>query len=265
MQIVYQNIESKTRGYQGAIIDKDSCSSLLKNQIKNTLLDIEQRESLTDILNSLQNDTGFIATEGLLVDIQALENTNINVQPWRVGEAMAEIVLENEFQCRFHWNELRDARNPKGNKTGADLVGFIEIDEQILFLFGEVKTSSETSNIPPQVMTNAKGVEKQLKDLHNDSSKRLVLISYLQNKVTDLQENHQFKKDFNQAIRNYYSDAGHQLIGVLVRDVEAKENDIKPSYERLKKTILEPQALNLIALYIPLEKENWLSIINEEY
>jgi len=48
-------------------------------------------------------------------------------------------MLEKHFHCRLYWNELRDTRNLKGNKTGADLVSLIEVDNEILFLFGEVK------------------------------------------------------------------------------------------------------------------------------
>ncbi len=67
-------------------------------------------------------------------DIQSLRDETVDVQKFRIGEAMAEVVLQQHFSCRFYWNELRDARNPKGNKTGADLVGFIEIDNEVLFL-----------------------------------------------------------------------------------------------------------------------------------
>ena len=105
----------------------------------------------------------------------------------------------------MHWNENRDARNPKGNKTGADLVGFIEVEGRVLFLFGEVKTSSETAKRPPQAMTNNRnGIEKQLRNLYDSRNKRQILISYLQNKARHYPEGHPFKTDYQASLRAYY-------------------------------------------------------------
>jgi hypothetical protein len=163
MNVVYEHNETVFRNYQGVTLTEQECHDHLKGAVKDNLVDREQREELLNSLRTLKSDTGFDA-DHLMADIQAWENEEVNVQNFRIGEAYAEIVLEENFQCRFHWNELRDARNPKGNKTGADLVGFIEINGQVLFLFGEVKTSSEHAH-PPQVMTYQDGMENQLCDL----------------------------------------------------------------------------------------------------
>lgn len=259
----YQNIESENRYYKGFQLSESEVNSLLQDEIKKNLLDSEQRESLSEMLKTLPKDTGFEMSDSLLLDIQSLENERLSVPNWRIGEAMAEVVLEKEFSCRFHWNELRDARNPQGNKTGADIVGFIELEGQILFLFGEVKTSSETNNRPPQVMTKSDGIENQLKELYEKREKRLILISYLQSKANILPDGHQFKIDFSEALRNYYKK--YQLIGILIRDVISDEDDLRKSYDRLKTQILNPQGLRLLALYTPVSKERWLRIINESH
>ncbi len=265
MKCVYGRLDTKWRYYAGMVTTVPECCACLQSLVKDNLLDREERRIFTDSLRSLEADTGFVANDRLLADIQALENEEINVQYFRIGEAYAEVALEEHFQCRFHWNELRDARNPKGNKTGADLVGFIEVEGQVLFLFGEVKTSSETANRPPQVMTNADGMENQLRDLYNNDEKRRILIAYLKNKVRLFPEGHSFRTDFAAGIRSYYSEGGsYQLIGVLVRDVEVDEHDISKSYEKLRDQILEPIGLKLLALYVPVPKENWLQIINEQ-
>lgn len=162
MRIEYQHSESNKRGYQGISFDEQECHGHLHGWVKDNLLDREERDDTLERLKALRDETGFEVSDRLLADIQAFENENVQVQNFRVGEAYAEVILEQAFSCRFYWNELRDARNPKGNKTGADLVGFIEIDGQVLFLFGEVKVSSEL-NFPPAVMTGAKGIEGQLK------------------------------------------------------------------------------------------------------
>ncbi|MEX2564754.1 MAG: hypothetical protein WD431_02280 [Cyclobacteriaceae bacterium] len=263
MNVVYEHIDTAMRHYQGITVNEPECTEHLKGAVKDNLVDREQRNELLDSLKTLKTDTGFDNNDQLLADIQAWENKEENVQIFRIGEAYAEIVLEEHFQCRFHWNELRDARNPKGNKTGADLVGFIEVDGQVLFLFGEVKTSSENAH-PPQVMTYQKGMENQLCDLCEKPEKRRILISYLQNKARLFEDGHPFKEDFNASVRAYYAaNSGYQLVGVLVRDTEPVEEDLSESYHRIKDQILEPTGLKLLALYVPVKKSEWPKIMNE--
>src|SRR5690625_4271894 len=120
MIILYEHIDNKYRSYHGFTVDMQQCHAHLQGAVKDNLLDREERRKSLDTLRALQEDTGFDATEELIADIQALENEHVEIQQFRVGEAYAEVILEEEFICRFHWNENRDARNPKGNKTGAD-------------------------------------------------------------------------------------------------------------------------------------------------
>jgi hypothetical protein len=265
MDIIYQHVDSNHRSFHGISFDESECRGHLQGAVKDSLIDREERDDLMERLRALHEETGFNANDGLIADIQALENEQIKIQQFRIGEAYAEIVLKEEFVCRFHWNENRDARNPDGNKTGADLVGFTEVDGQVLFLFGEVKTSSETARRPPQVMTNADGIEKQLRDLYDDKNKRLILISYLKSKMRHYPEGHPFKLDFEASQRTYYSNGcNFQLIGVLIRDVTADSRDLSSSYDRLKAHILDPHGLKLLALYLPIQKEEWETIINEQ-
>jgi hypothetical protein len=264
LRIDYQHNDSTHRGYQGIVLDTEECRVHLQGLVKDNLLDREERDDTLDRLRALRDETGFEASDGLLADIQALEDENVQVQNFRVGEAYAEVILEQDFACRFHWNELRDARNPKGNKTGADLVGFIEVNGQILFLFGEVKTSSETVNRPPQVMTGADGIERQLRDLYSNRIKRQILISYLKNKIRQFGTDHPFRLDYNASERAYYSNPeNYYLIGVLIRDVDPDERDLSLSYNKLRTRILEPTGLKLLALYLPIQQDDWVGIINE--
>lgn len=264
MEISFEYIEpeSNLRGYHGISLNDAEFTQTLNGSVFDNLLDIKVNQDRILELTGLL-ETGFSQSENLLADIQSLENaTPDDLRDWRIGEAFAEVILEEKFQCRFHWNELRDARNPKGNKTGADLVGFIESEGNVLFLFGEVKTSSETTNRPPQVMTKADGIENQLKDLYNDSNKRQILITYLKSKTIELPDLHPFKIDYNRALRSYYAiNQTYQLIGVLIRDVEADDRDVSISYNRIKTTILNPIGLKLIALYTSIQKSNWSKII----
>lgn len=264
METHFEHIESDNnlRGYHGMSLSDTEFSQALRGPVFDNLLDVEvHQERISELTGLLE--TGFSQSENLLADIQALENAAPDdIRNWRIGEALAEVILEENFQCRFHWNELRDARNPKGNKTGADLVGFIEYEGNILFLFGEVKTSSEIANRPPKVMTKADGIENQLKDLYNNRNKRQILITYLKSKTRDLQEDNPFKLDYNSALLSYYGNNQlYKLIGVLVRDVEADHRDVSISYNRIKTTILNPIGLKLIALYTSIQKSNWRNII----
>lgn len=264
MNILYEHIDSDYRSYHGVAVDEHQCRAHLQGAVKDNLLDREERNHSLTALRALHEETGFTANAELIADIQALENERMQLKQFRVGEAYAEVILQEEFICRFHWNENRDARNPLGNKTGADLVGFIEANGQVLFLFGEVKTSSETARRPPQVMTSADGIEKQLKDLYDDRAKRQILITYLQNKMRHYSDGHPFKTDYNSSIRAYYGDdCKYQLIGVLVRDVAHDHRDISLSYNRLSQHILAPYGIKLLALYLPIQKEDWEAIINE--
>ncbi len=263
MNVLFQQVNTPSRSYHGVYIDELECRAQLCEAVKDNLLDREELQDSLDRLRALHEETGFEANEGLLADIQALESEAVEVQQFRIGEAYAEVILEQEFSCRFHWNENRDARNPKGNKTGADLVGFVEVEGEVLFLFGEVKTSSETANRPPQVMTGGKGIESQLRELYDDRLKRSILIAYLKNKMRHFPDGHPFKTDFEASQRNYYSGIENfHLIGVLIRDVDHDERDVSLSYERLKNHILEPKGIKLLALYLPLPKEQWLDVIN---
>jgi hypothetical protein len=149
VNVVYQHIETTKRDYHGVSFDEVECRNHLQRPVKDNLLDREEWQDSLARLRALRDETGFNASEELLADIQAMEDEELETQQFRVGEAYAEIVLEQEFSCRFHWNENRDARNPKGNKTGADLVGFIEVDGQVLFLFGEVSTPVYFFRISP--------------------------------------------------------------------------------------------------------------------
>lgn len=262
MNQIYQYTDTSFRGYSGIAFDEQGTRDLLVNNVKSSLFDLPQRKSMIEMLKSLQADTGFTRSETLLADIQALESTEVNVTDFRIGEAIAEVVLQEHFSCRFYWNELRDARNPKGNKTGADLVGFIEIDNEVLFLFGEVKTSSEQKS-PPQVMINPGGMEEQLKDLYKDQNKRLVLISYIQSKLGLSGNSSNFQNDFKNALKSYYKQNGNYLLyGVLVRDTEPDKKDLDQCYNKLKDEILEPTGLKLLAIYLPIPKNKWLETIN---
>lgn len=260
----YSHIETDFRCYHGWEFDASEMSTLIPGAVRSNLLDEEEQTLFLDDLAGLPN-TGFDSTR-ILADIKAIEEEEPHdTRSWRIGEAFAEVALEHHIGVRFHWNELRDARNPKGNKTGADLVGFIEIGGFVLFLFGEVKTSSETANRPPQVMTGADQMEDQLRELYVNQKKRSILIRYLASKTRNLDSSHPFKTDYDNALKSYYipDHPNYQITGVLVRDVDQHEDDLKDSYNRLQTIILAPTGIRLIACYLPMDKSELQKLLKK--
>ncbi len=266
--VIYQHNETSFLGYEGIQVDASEGEETLATAVRENLVDLEEKQRFQGDLEEVKGaieQTGFNAPEELLIDLQALNNPEPkDTRDWRIGESIAEVILDGYYGARFYWNELRDARNPYGNKTGADLVGFIETNGEVLFLFGEVKTSSEERR-PPLVMTGKGQMEDQLRDLYSNSKKQKTLIEYLASKTRNLAPTDPFREDLSKALKNYYqpNDCRYQLFGVLVRDIEPDEEDLSQSYARLNADILEPAGLRLLAVYMSIEKDDWEAIINQ--
>jgi hypothetical protein len=258
MNIAYELIESKIHGYLGLKIPDAYVKDHLPNEIKEKLNDFEGTNELVETFSSSIPSTGFNNT-AILLDIFTLEGPT---NQWRIGEAMAEFYLESEKNARFYWNELRDQRNINSNKTGADLVGFIEIDGETVFLFGEVKTSNDPDR-PPQVLYGKSGMIKQLEDLATDEKKVKALIRYLGTKARLYESTDPFRIDFDKALNSYISNMNkYNLIGILVRDVDPDKKDVESRYAALKKTVNVLTGLQLIALYISIDQTEWEGLVN---
>lgn len=254
MKQEYQHIEKdKIREYKGVSYSKEEIKEIFPKQVREKLLD---EEGTIELVNDLKT-TGF--DDALLVDILKLDDIITEHKSWRIGEAFAEYYIETNFSARFYYNELRDARNVFGNKTGADLLGFIELEGKTVFLFGEVKTSSENKT-PPNVLQGRHGMIDQLKDLATNTDITRQLIRNFGFKILNLQENNPFRTDYIEAFKNYTSDKFH-LIGILVRDTKPDEKDLKSRYKNLSKAVSNRIGLNLTALYIPIEMKDWNKLI----
>ena len=59
-------------------------------------------------------------------NLQAVFDTMPKVSNFRIGELVAEKIVESRYSAKFTYNSDRDLKNPNSNNTGADLVGFIE-------------------------------------------------------------------------------------------------------------------------------------------
>jgi hypothetical protein len=72
----------------------------LQTSVRNNLLDKEVQNLILNDLTGLLG-TGF-SSESILADIQALENAEPDdLREWRIGEAMAEVILEEISNVDF--------------------------------------------------------------------------------------------------------------------------------------------------------------------
>jgi len=233
---------------QGVILG-DGFKEYLSSRVKEKFYDVEGSVSLIEEFQDIAS-TGF--EKELLVNMFSASPL---IEDWKIGEALAECYLEDFEKIRFYYPPSRDTRNPKANFQGADLVGFIDIDENTtLFLFGEVKTSGDKSS-PPQVMYGRSGMIDELRRIKNDPNLRNAIIRWLGFKVRDLPDDDPFKKDYRKALKIYIKDDAENkyfLLGILVRDTTPKDTDLKSRYDSLKNDLPREVRLKLIAMYIPI-------------
>ena len=175
------------------------------------------------------------------------ENTENNVKIFRIGELVAEKILESRYTAKFAYNSDRDLKNPNSNNTGADLVGFIKNEDgAVNFLFGEVKTSDESKH-PPSVMYGRDGMIDQLVELGTGYEKLNCLVKWLFSKCI---KDSSVERDISEALGGYIKDKSNvQLIGVLVRDTTPNELDLKNRYSALKEKISSQYGVRLLAVY----------------
>lgn len=215
--------------------------SALAGPVAEVVFDDEGMADLTNMLSGL-HDTEF-NQEGVK---RVLEN-NRGPEAWRVGEALAESYLTHHCTCIFPWPDGRDERKSGSSLPGADLVGIHCDGETERFAFGEVKTSSE-KKYPPGVMHGRTGFKQQLEDLRDKVGIRDDLVKYLWHRAL----NASWKSRFINAFERYntnHTDVG--LFGVLVRDVEPHEDDLRVRVSKLSKDCPQPMSIELLAFYLP--------------
>ena len=220
--------------------NENEIESALKNEVYNRLYDIEMRNEQIQLLCAGLSDTGFRKE-----DILNIINQQEDFEDWRVGEAFSEVYLSSYYNAFFPWNIERDSKKPHSSLPGMDIIGFDFTNDEIKFLFGEVKTSSE-NKFPPQVMNGRSGMKSQLEYVLNTRNVRNA-IYYIFNRLTKEEKNKYYIKAFQNLFANKYT-----ICGVLVRDTDPNEKDISLKASNLVETVNENQKLFLLALYVPL-------------
>ncbi len=224
--------------------------------VKNRLFDIEGTDELVRNIGSIDG-TNF--SKDTLFEMLTLEDDS-KIEPWRIGEALAEYYLESHCGVRFHYNLLRDMKNPKANVQGADIVGFADLDGQTVFLVGEVKTSTQLS-VPPNVLQGRSGMTHQIKEMILDQKKFGKILRYLGWKAIKLPDNDPFKIDYQKSFISYGDHNKVEFVGVLVRDTNSDARDLSNHYQNLLTSKKPNHSVRIFGFYIPFPTNHWEKIV----
>lgn len=211
--------------------------------------------------NSFESTLLGLATTGMETEfVGRLLNATSEPKSWEIGEALAECLLRDGADREVHWpwNTVRDRRTPRASLPGADLVGFQCEGDAVLLLFGEVKTSSDRST-PPSVMNGGSGMAWQLERSASQLDVQRSLLQWLYARcATDLH-----LQLYEKAVARYLSSEGTDflLVGVLIRDTEPSELDLKARGRSLAAALPQPTRIELVAWYLPVRIAKWPEVL----
>jgi hypothetical protein len=236
---------------QGCVVWQGECANdgagltaFMQGAVAARLHDTESSEALHEQLQGLSL-TGM--GQETLAAVLAAEVPE--ARDWAAGEALAEAVLEAHHKVELPWNNERDKRNPFASLPGADIVGFQRDGDSHRLALGEVKCSSE-AKWPPQVMSGRSGgLGHQIDKLATNLGTIHQLLSWLLPRVKGTE----FESAFNAACTRYLNSGRRDLVlfGILVRDQEPQEADLKVRGGKLASSLTAPTRCCLIALYLP--------------
>jgi len=235
----------------GVLWSSDELATALSGSVAEVVFDDSGKADVSALLSGLA-ETEFEREEieQILEDTKPPEN-------WRVGEALAESYLVHQRNCYFPWPDGRDERKTGSSLPGADLVGFQNDNGNDYFAFGEVKTSEENS-YPPGAMYGRTGLKQQLEDLKDSNKIRNDLVKYLGYRASKSMWEEMYKS----AAKNYIqSSTSVRNFGVLVRDVEPHEDDLRIRVSRLAENPHDDMKIELLAVYLP---EGSISTLSSE-
>lgn len=239
----YSNSHDATSWDGVCLADGREFDEFMVKEVASRLHDDAGGAELKSHLTSLAS-TGFAQDS-----LQAiLEAEHPEERDWAVGEALAEAWLSREHGVVWPWNMERDKRTPQASLPGADLVGFVTKGTETRLALGEVKCSSD-SNTPPNVMSGRNGMTRQLENLATDIGLLYTLIRWLQPRC----RGNGAEPNFNAAIALLLRSGNKAmtLFGVLVRDTQPDERDLRNRGQHLGGIVKAPAGCHLLALYLP--------------
>jgi hypothetical protein len=243
--ISYQDRDGQVSWCGIYIEDGEAFDAFMSDTVASRLHDKEGKTEFEVYLRGLAS-TGF-ARDSLDAILAAEVQED---RDWAVGEAIAEAYLGREHQITWPWNMERDKRNPNASLPGADLIGFHTENEDVRLALGEVKSSTDAKT-PPGVMNGRSGMKHQIDNLANNLSLVCQLLKWLLPRCKDTE----FESYFKAAV-GLFLQSGNMaisLFGVLIRDKQPNELDLKARGRTLAKSLQDPTSCHLIAIYIPCE------------
>nr|VFJ57561.1 MAG: hypothetical protein BECKDK2373C_GA0170839_106021 [Candidatus Kentron sp. DK] len=225
----------------GLVWGEKELDEAISGSVSTVVFDDEGKAGIAEILGDVA-DTAFAREQ--LAEVLANPDT---IENWRVGEAIAETYLGDHRACLFPWPDGRDERKSGSSLPGADLVGFQADGNGDRFAFGEVKTSSE-AKYPPGAVHGRTGLKQQMEDLRDNTRIRDDLMKYLGHRAGTADWRARYQAASGRYLKNK-SDV--QLFGVLVRDVEPRQDDVRVRVKKLAEGCPTGTDMEILALYLP--------------
>ncbi len=234
----------------GFRVSSEQLDAALAGSVASIVFDDAGTEEISSLLDGMA-DTDFSRD-----NLDSLLSKHHFWEDWRVGEALAESFLIECRGCYFPWPDGRDERKRGSSLPGADLVGFREEGDEVRFAFGEVKTSHE-STYPPGTVYGRHGLKQQMEDLRDNLNIREGLVLYLAHRAN----NTSWKECFRSAAKLYLNDTCDiRLFGLLIRDVPENVDDLHMRVISLGGNCPARMAIELIAIYLPIDSIATLAI-----
>ena len=169
---------------------------------------------------------------------------------WRVGEALAECYQEDYEDAWFPHPRLRYERNPYAVSAGPDLVGYAVHGGDVMFLFGEVKTTGSAIRPPGAV----RSLRVQLESLLGGQGPVHLIQNLLKMAAAGADEQEAARSD--KALRSY-AERRWKVAGVLISDQEPDRADLEAAFAALEKAAVSGgKVLRLVALYVPVPADS---------
>jgi hypothetical protein len=261
MQPVYSSRPTPSAQIDGwQCFSENSCRDYFKNRVRDRLMQCDATAVLSEYLSRIPA-TGF-TLDNLVEQIQPTRSP----RDWEVGEAFAEVILEDLHNCRFPWPTSKDHREDMGHPTGPDLPGFHLGDSiaKTRFAFGEVKSSSQKTSPPLAVLGIGDKCKKddfvgQLLRLLQQPSRRQQLISWLQHRCA----NHdRWGGHYDSAFQSYFGCKAATIWGCLIRGgCEPDIADLQVALDELA-ALCGTIELRLNAFYLPFKKSDWPELLD---
>lgn len=243
---VYHSNGSANAKYFGLQFHNEGLEEYLGDRVNKRFYDLEGTAAAIEEFSDLEL-TGFTRTS-----LAAIFSSQPSVIPWKIAETFVECYFEDFLNIQFPYNGSRDAKNPKASLAGADIVGFTYENDNVVLVFGEVKTSNDAS-YPPSVVYGRTGLKYQINDLISSWKTRSSLIRWLYFRIKSHDNRDAIMPDFKKAVAIYIKSRFEKMkiFGVLVRDVQPNDADLKRQYDTLITGLKSLTQLELLAFYLP--------------